>query len=96
MDTRHIILNEWQLLPEDWVLAVASRIGTCYQNLSINIGCREVRSLMGGIGIYRCKPCNCASQSLQVFHDDFSSQRTKVFRDAPFHWVGARGERVRD
>lgn len=26
MDTRHITLNEWQLLPEDWVLSVASRV----------------------------------------------------------------------
>lgn len=26
MDTRHITLNEWQLLPEDWVLPVASRV----------------------------------------------------------------------
>lgn len=32
MDTRHITLNEWQLLPEDRVLAVAWRVGVCYQH----------------------------------------------------------------
>lgn len=26
MDTRHITLKEWQLLPEDWVFPVASRV----------------------------------------------------------------------
>lgn len=85
MDTRHITLNEWQLLPEGWVLAVASRVGICYPNLSTNIRGRGMVRLMGGFGIYRCQSCDCASQGLQVFHDDLSSQRTKVFRHAPFH-----------
>lgn len=85
MDTRHITLNEWQLLPENWVLAVASRGGICYPNPSTNIRGGGMGSLMGGSGIYRCKSCDRASQGLQVFHDDFSSQRTKVFRHAPFH-----------
>ena len=96
MDTRHITLNEWQLLPEDWVLAVASRVGICYQNPSTNIRGRGMGSLSGGLGIYRCKPCNCASQGLQVFHDDFSSQRTKVFRYAPLHWEGEGREKERE
>lgn len=85
MDTRHISLNEWQLLPEAWVLAVASRVGICYPNPSTNIRGKGRGSLMGGFGIYRSKSCDRASQGLQVFHDDFSSQRTKVFRHAPFH-----------
>lgn len=94
MDTRHIKLNEWQLLPEDWVLAVACRVGICYQNPNTNNRGRGLGSLMGRFGIYHFKSCDCASQGLQVFHDYFSSQRTKVFRHAPFHWKEreAKGE----
>lgn len=60
MDTRHITLNEWQLLPEDRVLAVASRVGLCYQH-----PCAKGR----GWQIYRqdaycAEACDCAPQDL--------------------------------
>ena len=95
MDTRHIMLNEWQLLPEEWALAVASKVGICYEYPSTDIRGRGAGSVTGGHGVYRCKSCDCVFQDLQVFHDDFSSQRTKVFRHAPFHWMetGGWGER---
>lgn len=91
MDTRHIMLNEWQLLPEEWVLAVASKVGICYEYPSTDIRGRGTGSVTGGLGLYRCKSCDCVFQGLQVFHDDFSSQRTKVFRHAPFHWMERGG-----
>ena len=47
LDTRHIMLNEWQLLPEDWALAVAFRTGICYWYPSTNISNREMKSLLG-------------------------------------------------
>lgn len=80
MDTRHIMLNDWNVLLEERHSTVITNRHGCKLPVSLyHWGGRGHQDLNESFGTYRSETCDGAPQRLKIIHNYFTNQRRKVF-----------------